>query len=290
MKKEKKSDEFASVWLSVKAVIVKDDKILILRRSKKEDFHTGKWDLPGGHMDKNEGVTEALKREIKDETNLEVEIGEILALREYPRGHKMFNKIKALRFIAYHKSGKVKLSEEHDKFEWLTFDEALEKITAGNDGYENEKRETILMAKKHLEMKNSLDSWQRCLAEFDNYKKRQAEERKNTVKYATENIINQILPVLDNFSSSVEHIPEKEKNGAWVQGIMYIKKQLENVLKENGIDEIKVKVGDDFDEVIHEAIKQETKEKKLKNKISKIVLPGYKVDKKIIRPARVVVE
>ena len=284
--------------LTVKAVIVnKRGEVLLLKRAKNEKTHSGGYDLPGGTMEKGETVEEALKREVQEETGLDIDGGKIIKVSEYPKGHKKLDELKALRFLVKYDADdydKVKLNKhEHQEFEWLPIDKAIEKIPA--KGFEGEKRETLIEAKKYLEMKEALNNWKRCLAEFDNYKKRQEEARKDTVKYATENIVMQILPVIDNFASSVAHIPEKEKDGAWVQGIMFIKKQLEDVLRENGVEEIEVKEGDNFDATIHEAIEDKNcasckTKKKFKNKVKKVILKGYKIGDKVIRPARVVVE
>lgn len=140
-----------------------------------------------------------------------------------------------------------------------------------------------------------LDGWKRCQADFANYKKMQSESQKDLVKYAASNILLQIIPVLDNFHMSTDHIPEDQKDGGWVVGIMHIQKQLENVLTENGVEEISAKVGDTFDPVMHEAIEDKEclhceGEKKYENKIKKVVMNGYKMGDKIIRAARVVVE
>ena len=142
-----------------------------------------------------------------------------------------------------------------------------------------------------------LAGWKRCQADFENYKKMQTEAQKEFVKYSAQNVVLQIIPVLDNFHMSTDHVPEDQKNNAWVTGIMHIQKQLENVLKENGVTEIETKVGDKFDPEIHEAIesndkKQETRDKEqgMGDKISKIVMKGYKLNDKIIRPVKVIVE
>lgn len=138
-----------------------------------------------------------------------------------------------------------------------------------------------------------LAGWKRCLADFENYKKRQAELQKDFANYSLESLLLQILPVIDNFHASTEHIPEEQKNNPWVTGIMHIQKQLEAVLTTNGVAEIEVKIGDEFDPKIHDAVhREETTEDKKEsgNKIVKIVLRGYKMGEKIIRPARVVVE
>jgi molecular chaperone GrpE len=134
--------------------------------------------------------------------------------------------------------------------------------------------------------------WRRCLADFENYKKRQQENQKNLDSYIKEDLILQIIPVIDNFRNATEHIPNEQKEIAWVVGIMYIQKQLENILKENGVIEIAVKTGDEFDPNFHEAIadKETEKQESGVGKIKKVILQGYQLGEKIIRPARVIVE
>lgn len=144
-----------------------------------------------------------------------------------------------------------------------------------------------------------LDGWKRLQAEFENYKKRQAESQRDMIKYAAQNIVLQIIPVIDNFHMSTEHVPEDQKENPWVVGIMYIQKQLEAVLADNGVQQITAHIGDAFDPVYHEAVhgdqcscsEEECKEpKKYKNRISKVLMAGYKMEDRVIRPARVVVE
>jgi len=141
-----------------------------------------------------------------------------------------------------------------------------------------------------------LDGWKRCQADFENYKKRQAESQKDLIRYSTQNIVLQILPVIDNFHSATGHIPEDQKEDPWVTGIMYIQKQLEQVLTDNGVSEIDVKTGDNFDPAAHEAVEDmeckscKSKDYKFKNKIKKIVTRGYRIGERVVRPARVIVE
>ncbi len=141
-----------------------------------------------------------------------------------------------------------------------------------------------------------LDGWKRCQADFENYKKRQAESQKDLIRYSTQNIILQILPVIDNFHASTDHIPEDQKTNSWVTGIMYIQKQLEQVLTDNGVAEIETKIGDNFDPAKHEAVEDmeckscKSKDYKFKNKIKKVVTRGYQMGDKIVRASRVIVE
>ncbi len=152
---------------------------------------------------------------------------------------------------------------------------------------------------KELEQKaeDYLNGWKRCQADFENYKKRQAESQQDMIRYATQGIILQIIPVLDNFHASTDHIPEDQKENAWVTGIMHIQKQLETVLKDSGVEEIDAKAGESFDPKFHEAVEDmeckscKTKDYKgYQNKIKRVVQKGYKIGEKVIRPARVIVE
>ena len=155
---------------------------------------------------------------------------------------------------------------------------------------------------KNDKSKEYLEGWQRCQADFENYKKTQSEAQKDMIRYASQNIILQIIPVLDNFNSSLSHVPDDQKEGGWVMGLTYIQKQLEGVLFENGVSMIDLKEGDDFDPGTCEAIGMEENkihpvksaeggpaEQKF-NRVKKVIQKGYKIGDRVIRPARVIVE
>ncbi len=196
------------------------------------------------------------------------------------------------------------MSKQHKKSEEVE-KEVEEEIIADSDL----PTEEVDLAAKEVEdevsvlkkqVQENLDKWKRAQADFENYKKMQAESQKDLIKYATQNIILQIIPVLDNFQMSTAHVPQDQKDNGWVTGIMYIQKQLETVLAENGVEEIAPKVGDNFDPVFHEAIADkacecdhcdcEKEKEKFKNKIKKVMMKGYKIGDKVIRAARVVAE
>jgi molecular chaperone GrpE len=184
------------------------------------------------------------------------------------------------------------MKKEHKKTDEVVDDAKEDIVTEPTQSLDEATDEFDELRKKAAE---NLDGWQRCQAEFENYKKRAAESQKDMIKYATQNIVLEILPVIDNFHASTDHIPEDQKENPWVTGIMYIQKQLENVLTENGVEEIAVKVGDSFDPIFHEAI--ENKEckacedrEKYKNKITKVLTKGYRIGEKVIRASRVHVE
>lgn len=278
--------------ITVKAVVVKDgDKVLILKRPV-DDYHgAGNYDLPGGSLDANEHMREALQREVREETGIEVEVGPIVHIVDaiLKRDDTSVCR-KGIRFIAYHKDKEVDLSEEHDQFEWMPIDEAIEKLSS--EGFEKDKREALVKAKEYLAFSRAMDNWKQTVADFENYKKRQMELQKDLIKRAYEGVTLQVLPVLDNFHASMAHIPEDQKNGSWVQGITHIQRQMADVLRDMGVEEFYPNTGEEFNPSLHEAIEKHDKENKeeFKNKITKVIQKGYKIGERVIRPARVIVE
>lgn len=300
--------------ITVKAVVLNaEGKVLILKRPQHEKSGSGKYDLPGGSIEQGEDIKTALNREIKEETGLEAEIGPVIHAFDFEETEQKEIAGKAtgkgVRFLAFYKNGEVNLDgKEHASFEWLEIDEAIKKFA--DKGFEKDKRDSLVKAKEYLELKNSLDGWKRCQADFENYKKRQTEAQKDLTKYACLNVVMEILPALDNFHASTDHIPADQKDTPWVVGIMHIQKQLEDVLKNYGVTEIETKIGDDFNPEIHEAVadNQESRNREQKNKVhpvksaeggpakqefnrvKKVVQRGYKIGGKVIRPARVTVD
>lgn len=142
----------------------------------------------------------------------------------------------------------------------MTNDEAMlkkKKIkdVAGESLKKEEQSEEVVVLKTAEEQAEEyLNGWKRCQAEFENYKKSKMNLERDMAGRAVEDFAYRLLPVVDNFHSSTDHIPEDQKDGSWVQGIMYIQKQLEQVLQEMGIEEIAVAEGDVFDPAIHEAV------------------------------------
>jgi len=131
-----------------------------------------------------------------------------------------------------------------------------------------------------------LAGWQRARADFLNYKKEEMERIGELIKYADLGIILKILPILDNFEIAEKKISENLKNDENIKGILQIKNQIQDFLKNQGVEEIKV-VGEKFDPNFQEMVEEiETKEKE-----SGIVLEeiqkGYKIHGKLLRPTKV---
>ncbi|MFH0969121.1 MAG: nucleotide exchange factor GrpE [Patescibacteria group bacterium] len=160
-----------------------------------------------------------------------------------------------------------------------------------NGSKEELKKEDTKETEEVSEEQKNLEGWKRCQADFENYRKKQDESKKEFKELILEDLALQILPVVDNFQMSLDHVPENQKDGAWVQGILHIQRQLETILKDNRIEEIEAKEGDEFNPNLHEAVHQESEdsEQKSGNKIKKVISRGYKIGDKVIRAVKVVV-
>lgn len=138
--------------------------------------------------------------------------------------------------------------------------------------------------------------WQRTQADFENFRKRTEEEKQNFIHFATVNLITELLSVLDNFQRASRHIPEiakspndekTQKLNQWIEGIQQIEKQLEDVLRTQGLEKIETKPGDQFDPFIHEAVAVEESPDYQTDQIMEIIQTGYKLAEKVIRPVKV---
>ncbi|EKD57075.1 MAG: co-chaperone GrpE [uncultured bacterium] len=141
--------------------------------------------------------------------------------------------------------------------------------------------------KFEVDIKELKASLQRVQADFDNYRKRADEQKMNLLKYANEDLILEVLPVLDNFRRSTEHIPAEISSNNWVQGMELIEKQLEDILSQSGLKKIEIKIGEGFNPQIHEAISCEKSDEITEDKILQIISDGYILNDKVIRHAKV---
>lgn len=129
---------------------------------------------------------------------------------------------------------------------------------------------------------------QRTQADFANYRRRVEDDKMNFVKLASADVISQILPILDNFALSAEHVPQGLENDSWVLGIQAIEKQLEQIMSANGLKRID-SIGAQFDPNLHEAISEVSDKKVKDNVIVSENMAGYLLNEKLLRPAKVIV-
>ncbi|WP_439952031.1 nucleotide exchange factor GrpE [Flavobacterium psychrotrophum] len=132
------------------------------------------------------------------------------------------------------------------------------------------------------------DKFLRLFAEFENYKKRTSKERIDLFKTANQEVLQAMLPVLDDFDRALVQI-SKSEDEVLLKGVELIHNKLKDTLTSKGLEQVELKAGDAFDADFAEAITQiPAPTPKLKGKIVDVVEKGYKLGDKIIRFPKVV--
>lgn len=137
------------------------------------------------------------------------------------------------------------------------------------------------------------EHWERLLrttADFDNFKKRAAREKIESVQYANISLIQKILPVLDNFEMALAatQSANDEKLASLQSGVAMIQTQLKSALTETGLEEIDA-TGKPFDPTLHEAISEQESADVPEGNVLQQVRKGYKLKDRLLRAALVIV-
>ncbi len=96
------------------------------------------------------------------------------------------------------------------------------------------------------------------------------------------------MPLYSHFKSALRHIPKEQKEESWCQGLEHIKKLWQDLFAKFDIQEIKT-ISQEFDHNLHEAIQFTENPNKKDHEIIKEIQPGYKLNDKVIQPAKVIV-
>ena len=135
-------------------------------------------------------------------------------------------------------------------------------------------------------LKLEKEKYVRLFAEFENYKRRTAKERIELFKTAGKDVLSSLVPVIEDFKRAIS----QEGSDSDDEGINLIYNKFNETLKNQGLIEVEVNVGDIFDAEIHEAISQiPAQEDSQKGKIIDIIQGGYKIGDNIITYPKVVV-
>lgn len=154
---------------------------------------------------------------------------------------------------------------------------------------ENQQPELSVEEQLQEELAKEKDKFLRLFAEFENYKKRTSKERIDLFKTANQEVLQAVLPVLDDFDRAWEQI-SKSDDEALVKGVALIHEKLRATLVSKGLEEVEIKTGDIFNADFAEAITQiPAPSNDLKGKIVDVIEKGYKLGDKIIRFPKVVI-
>ncbi|MHC5309416.1 nucleotide exchange factor GrpE [Myroides sp. LJL116] len=151
-------------------------------------------------------------------------------------------------------------------------------------------QETELTPEEQLTAKltEEKDRYLRLFAEFENFKRRTSKERIELFKTAGQDVIQTLLPVLDDFDRAIVEL-EKEGDSEHLTGVKLISTKLKDTLSTKGLEEVEIKSGDVFNVDIAEAVTQIPAGDELKGKVVDVIERGYKLGDKIIRFPKVVI-
>ncbi len=142
------------------------------------------------------------------------------------------------------------------------------------------------LAKENADLKKQVeelkDKYLRQVAEFDNYRRRMAKEKVETITMASRDTLTALLPVLDDFGRA-------SQNENFTEGVNLVWQKLQSTVRSRGLTEMDSAKGTDFDADKHEAITEISAGEDLVGKIVDTVEKGYLLNEKIIRYAKVVV-
>lgn len=137
------------------------------------------------------------------------------------------------------------------------------------------KADEVEELKKQVE--DLTNNWKRAVADYQNMEKRVEREREDFVKYFNLQLVSRLISVLDNLKLAANHLND--------HGLDITAKELKNIILEQGVSEVEVKVGDNFDPNSQECIELVNGEED--QKVVEVIAPGYIIGGRVVRPAKV---
>jgi len=191
------------------------------------------------------------------------------------------------------------LNKEAETSEDIKDDQNPEEETQDDRSEEEKEAEAEAQAKDEelsdyekleIELAESKDKFLRLYSEFENFRRRNAKERLELVKNASEELISDLLPVMDDFERAEKSSEGQAEDESLKEGFVLIKNKFEKILVNKGLKAMDSEPGIEFDSEIHEAItKIPAPDEKLKGKVVDVVEKGYLLNDKVVRFAKVVI-
>ncbi|MEQ3345835.1 nucleotide exchange factor GrpE [Peptoniphilus senegalensis] len=151
------------------------------------------------------------------------------------------------------------------------------------DEVQDENQEVIDESSDDEKYEALMDKFMRLQADFANYKRRTETQKTEFVELGVKKVVNDLLPVIDNFERALDSIVDKDST---YDGIIMIKDQLTDVLKKEGIVEMKA-LGEEFDPTYHHAVLTEDSDEYDSGYVIEVLQKGYLINEKTLRPAMV---
>lgn len=142
---------------------------------------------------------------------------------------------------------------------------------------------------ENAELVQLKDKYLRTLAEYENFRKRSEKEKAQMFELGAKSIIEQLLPVVDNFERALEHIPEEEKESSFTKGVEGIYKQIQKMFSDCDIQAIEA-VGQKFNPALHNAVMTEEEGDAEEDTVTADLQKGYTYRGNVVRHSMVKVK
>jgi molecular chaperone GrpE len=150
---------------------------------------------------------------------------------------------------------------------------------------DGEETETDPLAELEADVMKWRELAVRTAADLDNFRKRSAREREDAIRYANQGLLEDLLPVIDNFEMGMQAAAQDKSSMIYI-GMDMVRRQLNDFLAGQGVSEIPAE-GQMFDPNVHEAVSQEAGEEE--GRILRVHRRGFQLRDRLLRPATVVV-
>ena len=142
--------------------------------------------------------------------------------------------------------------------------------------------------KMKVEMEEYITGWQRALADYKNLQKETTTRMGEWARMSERQILEEFIPVYDHLKMAINNEQLADKKDPWLEGVRYVAKQFDGILKAHDIEDIKT-IGEKFDPTFHEAAGEEKAEGQEPGIIVREISSGYKMGDKVIKPAKVII-
>jgi molecular chaperone GrpE len=142
------------------------------------------------------------------------------------------------------------------------------------------------LAAEQARAEDAVNKLTRTQADFANYKRRSEQEREQQARFATQLLVQEMLPVLDNLDRVLTTMPDAVRGLPWAEGLLLVDRHLRGTLEKQGLKAIEA-VGARFDPMLHEAIIHEESPDHADDEVIAELRRGYTLHDKVVRPTLV---
>ncbi len=158
---------------------------------------------------------------------------------------------------------------------------------AGDSAPASEDEQLDIFTAIKKEVTDLRDKYARLQAEWDNYRKRTAAERKQERIRASENLVTDLLPVLDDLERAIKHAKDSGEGGSLTEGVEAVQTKFLQILGKHKVEQIEAD-GQPFDAMVHQAVGTQEDDSVPEETVVQVYQQGYKMGDKVLRPSMVV--